>query len=756
MTISSRLRTLSIAGASIGLRRTAEGVVEISGGDWLDTARGLGYAHAVDRQTQMMLVRLAGQGRLCECLHDSEETLAVDILMRQLDFARLACDEVERCTPQARALGEAYAEGVNHALTTVRRPWEFRLTGYRPEPWTLADTLLTILLMSYVGLAQTQQDLEKFLIQAIRGQVDVARLKQLFTPHLDALDDELLELIRQVRVVDRVVPPFPAALPSLTSSNSWAVSAQRSATGAALHCCDPHLECNRLPVVWYEAVLRTGDDYHLGVTMPGLPGVIMGRTRHVSAGFTYGFMDQIDYFIEDFRGGACRRSDGFRPARLRREKILRKKHPAVEISVYETDRGTLETDPFVAVEKEARASGNSGVPRSESPTCRAAAPEDGYYLCRALSTRLGGTARSLHVLAEIPGAANVADAQRLLRDVSLSCNWVLADRAGNIGYQQSGLLPARRHSGLFPVPAWRDDLAWQGAVPSDRLAAVLNPPEGVIVSANDDRHALREPLSINVCQGMYRFERLTELLAAKEKLGIADMQQIQADLYSAQARRFQPTIGHLLPATDAASRLRDWDLRYDPASHGAVIFEEFYVRVLRHVFGEGLFGTQTWDVMAATTSLLKVFFQRFDEALLGSDATWYRGVPRETVLRAALEQALGDPAISNRTWGDVQKFVVHNLFFGGKLPFRVARWLGIDCGPFALPGGRATIVQGQIFNTHGRLSTFSPTWRYITDLATDDALTCLAGGPSDRIFSPWYAADLQRWQAGEYKRLRGN
>lgn len=338
MRITANSRDFVIAGAKLGIGRTSGGVIKIHGQNQLDLMRGLGFAHAHDRLTQMSLVRLIGQGRLCECLDDSEETLAIDIFMRQLGFVHLAREETCRCTSDAMEFAGAYAEGVNEYLRRHSRPWGLWLAGFRPEPWEPADTLLTILLMSYVGLAQTQQDLEKFLIQSLQAGVDRERLMGLFAPHLDGLTDELVELIGKVRIIEPVISPFHSILPTFTSSNNWAVAPWKSATGSALECHDPHLECNRLPAVWYEVVLHTPDDYQIGVTMPGVPGLIMGRTRDVSAGFTYGFMDMVDYFIEECREGHFRRDEGWQPFRVRRETIRRKRHAPLEIAVYENAR----------------------------------------------------------------------------------------------------------------------------------------------------------------------------------------------------------------------------------------------------------------------------------------------------------------------------------------------------------------------------------------------------------------------------------
>src|SRR5690242_18635716 len=96
--------------------RNNAGVAEIRGKTPADLMRGLGYAHACDRIAQMTLVRLIGQGRLCECLSDTEESLAIDIFLRRQGFRQLARDEVARLAPETREMALAYSAGVNEYL----------------------------------------------------------------------------------------------------------------------------------------------------------------------------------------------------------------------------------------------------------------------------------------------------------------------------------------------------------------------------------------------------------------------------------------------------------------------------------------------------------------------------------------------------------------------------------------------------------------------------------------------------------------
>lgn len=715
------------------MRRTPEGVVEVWGEDDVALAAATGFAHGMDRMLQMLLVRLIGQGRVSECLRSDEESLTVDRFAREMGFAADAEEDVSNVTGEALRFAKAYCRGVDHALEHQGTPWELRLVRYRPEPWRVADILLALKMMAYLSLAQSQQDTEKFIIEAFRAGVDPERLKALFAPHLDGMTPELVELVRKTPVHQPLFSPavrFRAGLPRIMASNNWVVSGARTASGHPLHCNDPHLEANRLPAIWYEQVQHTADDFRIGVSMPGTPGLIFGRTRDTSFGFTYGFMDTIDYFVEEVRGGRCRRGADFEELTVREECIRRKGRAPVTFRVWESRHGVLEVPPG------------------------ARDLEDGNYLCRAWSGHRHGAARGLSATYEVLRAKTVQELQDVLAEVTISCNWLVADSAGNIGYQQSGRLPLRRHSGLHPVPGWDERYDWQGTLRADRLARITNPPEGYLATANDDLNVPSEPLSINLPMGAYRAERIRALIAEREDWTVEGMKEIQRDLTSLQAERFMELFRPHLPDTPVGRLLGDWDLRYDRDSRGATLFEEIYRGLLAEVFGKGLFGEEAWAHAAAETGLLVDFYHVFDEALLGGDPAWFGGGGREGLLAQLVPSVLGRHAApgSVPTWGSQRQVEMTHLFFQGRLP----RWLGFDRGPIVLEGNRATIVQGSIYRSHGRTTTFCPSYRFVADLSQHTAHTSLAGGPSDRRFSRYYLSDLARWQRYEYKLLDGD
>jgi penicillin amidase len=68
-----------------------------------------------------------------------------------------------------------------------------------------------------------------------------------------------------------------------------------------------------------------------------------------------------------------------------------------------------------------------------------------------------------------------------------------------------------------------------------------------------------------------------------------------------------------------------------------------------------------------------------------------------------------------------------------------------------LPGGRATVHQGQIYRAGGRQTSFAPSIRFVVDMADDNLHSRLVGGPSDRRFSKWYHSDVEGWRTHTLK-----
>ncbi len=705
---------------TIEIFRTAEGVPYIEAKNHNDLYMAMGYCHAMDRGLQMLLMRILGRGEASEFLDSTDELLKIDIFFRRMNFFSKTDQELSKLTLEAKMSCTSYCDGVN-LFFSKRIPWEFRLLNYSPSPWKIEDSILISRMIGYLTLAQTQFEIERLLIEMIKAGLSHEKLEELFPGLLGELDEEL---IKKVNISGSIVPPeikWGGLVPRVMASNNWVISGKKTKSGYPILANDPHLETNRLPNVWNELILKIKERYAFASTMPGLPGILLGRTNNLAWGATYTFMDTIDSWIEDCKEGKYLKEDGnWIPFKKRNEIIKRKKKENFETIFYENEHGVLEGDPNIT----------------------------GFYFTTRWAPS-GSGAQSINNIFKMWDAKNVEEGMKYLGNIETSWNWVLADKEGNIGYQMSGMMPKRKKgtSGFVPLPGWKPENSWSGFVPPEEFPRIINPEKGYFITANNNLNPYGNVAPINICMSSYRAERIERLLEKSSDFTIQDNFKIHYDVYSIQAERFMKIIKPLLPDTQPGKILKEWDLCYLPESEGAFLFECIYRELFREVFGKNGMGTEVVDYLLGESGIFIDFYDNFDRILLSENSMWFENENKNTIFKRAIEKAL---KVEIKGWKEVQKIELTNIFFSGKLP----RFLGFDKGPVVLRGGRATIQQGQIYRSGGRTTSFSPSFRMVTDMSKDELHTNMAGGPSDRRFSKYYCSDLKNWLNGKYKVLK--
>lgn len=710
--------------APITVTRDAAGIPQVSAATEADLYRGLGWCHGNDRAIQLVLTRLAGRGCMAEHLRGGEELVEIDRLFRRMGLHVDVADEVAKLAPGDAALVGAYCAGVSEALAG-RPPWELRLAGIRAiDPWTAEDCVLVSRLAGWVALAQSQGEMEDLLVDLVRAGVNGDLLEELFPGRLGGLDTEL---VRRLLPGELLIPDgvrWSTALPRPVASNNWALAPSRTRSGRALLANDPHLEVGRLPAVWQEIGARAAGRWFMGATMPGLPGLLVGRTNDLAWGATYAFMDATDSWIEDCRDGRCRRvvegEETWVPVTERAETIARRGGDPIALRVFETDRGVLDGDPH----------------------------ETGLRRATRWSAGRGAGAGSIAAAIAMFRARDVTEGMAAAGGIESAFNWVMADRHGSIGFQMSGLLPVRPSgaSGLVPLPGWDPATAWAGWAPPEDLPRVQDPPDGMIVTANNDLGHLGRVRPQNLPMGDSRARRIEQLLAAREDWDIAGVAGVQLDECSPQAARYLEVLRPLLPPGVNGDLLRGWDATFGPQSTAATLFERWYRALVVEVFG-GVLGRDVARHLLDETGIVADFYANLDAILLSERSAWFGERTRDEVFAQVALETLAAPA---RPWGEHQRVTMRHLLFGGRFPMA----LGFDRGPYALPGSRGTPRQGTVYRSGGRETSFAPSLRIVTDFAHDTLHTALAGGPRDRRFSRWYASSLPAWLAGRLTERR--
>ena len=715
----------------VSIERNQFGVPQIYASSQPDAYYGLGYIHAFDRRTQMMFARCLAAGEAAEQISSSEQLLQSDRYFRRIGLARDLLKHPLDFTQFQSDLIESYVEGVNDAMKIVWRTLPMWLTGFRPKTWDVQSVLLVGKLLAFGALAINQMRSERLIIEMIHAGVSEEGLKELFASRLDDAD---FDLIRQIKLQNKLSDEalgIMTELPTLSGSNAWAISPSRTETGNAMLCSDPHLECNRFPAVWYEAILDWKDDFMMGASLPGCPLFAVCRMKNIAWGVTHMKGDCVDYFIEDCRRTNAgvwqyRREDQWHDFEVIKEQVHSKKGERYELKVYRSDVGTLEVDPL-----------NHG---------------EGLQLAFDWTGAHGNASEAIGVWLNLTAASSTSEAMTIASDSTQpTLCWTFADSEGHIGMQSSGRFPVRGngHNGLTPIPAWNPKNHWQGWTAASDLYSIYDPPEGFVCTANEELPSNGRML-ITQPYPDYRYRRIKAVLGETEKANLQNMQSLHYDFISTQAHDLVPLLTEHLDDSPEVKLLREWNGSFNSSSKQAAIYHHLYHEVIREIFGkaEGL-GKARIDFLTSLEGYIVMMVAVFDRTLPKSESWWWKDRDKGEMIRAAWRRAL-DKVDANTTWDDVNQFQFADRFIGS---CSLARWLGIESRVEGMPGNHSTVFQGHVTFKDGRLSSFSPAYHFIVDMGSEEAHTNLAGGPRENPFSKYYKSDLLRWRKGEYKRL---
>ncbi len=198
---------------------------------------------------------------------------------------------------------DAYTTGVNAFLQhpSASLPIEFSLLRYQPEPWTVLDSASVMAMLTWqMSHAWYGEIVRAQLIDAI-GPEHAAELEIHYPTSNPATLPQGIEFnaIDADGMLRSLRGPF---LDHGKGSNAWAVAGSKTTTGKPFLCNDPHLPL-LLPSLWYKVHLTGGPYDVIGVSVPGLPMVLIGHNAHIAWGITLAYTDCEDLFIEKIDPG---------------------------------------------------------------------------------------------------------------------------------------------------------------------------------------------------------------------------------------------------------------------------------------------------------------------------------------------------------------------------------------------------------------------------------------------------------------------
>ena len=512
---------LSLQGlqAPVEIIRDRWGVPHIYAQNYPDLIFAQGYAHAQDRLWQMEFNRRLVAGRLSEIL--GPVSLDLDRWMRTLRMRHTAEQEAGLLSSSEREMLESYASGVNARIAQGKLPVEFTLLGFQPESWIPADTLAWAKMMAWTLSVNWETEILRALLVARLGPEKAAELEPAYEsgmPYVIPVGVNYSSL--SAEPLERHSRSHPFLGPNASQgvgSNNWVLSGSRTTSGKPLLANDMHLGLS-IPAVWYENHLEAGDLHLSGITFPGIPQIVAGHNGQVAWGFTNGFSDIQDLYLEHLR----RTDAGLVQYEFQGEWL----DAQVVNELIQVKGGASVTEQVVITR--------------HGPIINTLSPELSGDTPLALRWTALEPYNLMTALAGMNAAKDCTQFTQALRHWSVPPqNVVSADVHGNIAYTLAGYIPIRQAGdGRLPVPGWTGEYEWQGYIPFEELPHLFNPPTGYIATANNRVADEGYPYLLGFDYvGPGRISRIHELIHSQEKIDPAFIARMHTDQVSTIARK---------------------------------------------------------------------------------------------------------------------------------------------------------------------------------------------------------------------------
>ncbi|MEM1164164.1 MAG: penicillin acylase family protein, partial [Pseudomonadota bacterium] len=487
--------------------RDANAVPHIRAGSDHDAFFALGLAHAQDRLWQMELSRRAAQGRLSALL--GARTLETDLLIRTLDLYGYASRALEHQSPEALAVLDAYAAGVNawirHVNTQAlgRGAPEFFVFGDGLAPWTPADSMSILKLMalrlsggarSEVRRAQTLLTLSPERVADVLPDYPVPaqivpRRPESVLPGIDRVEAPAASGVGAIshlaaacgRAADKpcmasdvddlqIALGLPAPPWLAGASNAWAVDGTRTSSGKPLMANDPHLWLSA-PSVWHLADLKGARVAAIGAALPGVPAVMVGRNARVGWGLTTANVDDQDLFVE----------------RINPDDPSQYLMPDGTWTPFDERQVRIEVADSVAITKTVRKTRHGPVLTGQQFGADEITP-DGHVTALAW-TALVDEDRSMTAVIELMYAARLEDGVAAAAKVQAPAQNLTLSDADGVAMVVAGAIPARLprslSQGRVPSAGMMAANDWQGYLPAEENPRAIRPAFGGVANANN-------------------------------------------------------------------------------------------------------------------------------------------------------------------------------------------------------------------------------------------------------------------------------
>lgn len=734
--------------ASVAISRDALGTVTIEGDHRADITYAMGYVHAQERFFEMDLMRRSSAGELAALIGPA--ALPADLNHRRHRLRAVVTAAYAQLPAAQKQALDRYCAGVNAGLADLRvRPWEYLLLGSKPQPWRPQDSLLVIASM-YLDLNGDGRNERELRMAQMRSVLPGTLVDFLLAPDPDWEAPLLGRLsrspvvpgadvfdLRQAPAATTAIGLTAALAPALDAprpgSNNFALAGSLTLDRAALLANDMHLGL-RVPNIWFRTRLRYPDptaphgerDVN-GVSLPGIPVMVIGSNGQVAWGFTNSYGDWADW-VRVRRDPAdpdrYRVPDGWARIETHEEHIQVKGKPDTLLKVEDTRWGPI------------------------------------------MGRDTDGTPLALAWIAQLPRAydfdlmkmeqvPDVASALQLAPHLGIPPqNLLVADRAGQIGWTIAGnSIPLRvGFDPLLPSDWSTSGSGWQGWASPAQYPRIEQPAAGRLWTANNrtvDGAALTLLGNGGHDLGA-RARQIRDDLHARASFTPADLLDIQLDDRAVFLTRWQQLLQQTLADSKDPTLQQLRQLTHAWRGHAAVDSVDYrLVRAFRNqVIEEVLapfaavvrqqYTNFRWPAHNSAEAAVWMLVRQQPAWLLDPKYGNWHALLTDAARRVTRELGQQPGGLAARSWGELNRSDIRHPL-SAALPAWLAHYVDMPDQP--LPGdNNMPRVAAPGFGASERMA--------VAPGHEAQGILEMPGGQSDNPLSPFFGAGHEDWVRG--------
>ncbi|MCW5945934.1 MAG: penicillin acylase family protein [Fimbriimonadales bacterium] len=563
-----------------------------------------GFAAAEDRLWQMELSRRSAQGRLAEIVGRSainSDRDAIRFGYTSEEYASM----FNALSPDAQQAIRSYVGGINGFIEKNKSlPGE--LQGPQVANWTEQDVLAIWVqlirqfgrggageirnLLLYTYLKDRAKDEAIEIIEDFAWQNDrdaICTVSDEDDPHKGvspfpeqepgALERHLgmlprvnmLELLPAIRLSDQADMKELSAqmgLPHKWGSYAMAASAHKSAIGVPILLSAPQMGFSSPSIARQTSIDCPGYSV-AGLSVPGLPFVLVGHNRDLAWGLTSGVADTDDIVFVQLKEG-----------------------DASKYVVEGVEHSFTVVDVPIVVRGE------------ESTTGRREMTIYGPVILKSVGTGVAYVRKSslwLKEVASIEGslaiarARSIADVRAGVSKVTANMNVFVAHNKDGIAYFYTGSIPIRssKIDPRFPIPAGKE-FDWVGMVAPEKMPYCINPARGWFANWNNKPVSWWPNFDTPAWGAIFRNENLTTLMSEAPMLSTQHFERFARTIATSDitSLRLAPYITEIQPngskelVKTAHAYLSHWDGERLDGSVARTLYNEWFSALQEELF----------------------------------------------------------------------------------------------------------------------------------------------------------------------------